>query len=287
MAKFKGYTITSPYGNRSHPISSSSDFHSGVDLVKYHKAPISAFTSGTVIYAGFGNNGTGLGGYGNVVLLRDRNNREQMYAHLDSVVVTKGQTIAQNQVIGYQGSTGYVTGSHLHYEVRKIVEAKPPYGYRPDKKSSTLNPIPYLNNFDLDGLLETGDSGSVVRKLQRDLIKLGFALPKYGADGVFGQETESAVRSFQSAENLAVDGIVGPNTNAKLDKQTTLVSNYPGIIKNGSRGDVVRIIQRRVFAKADGIFGTQTEKKVKEYQQRNGLKVDGIVGPKTWGKLFG
>ncbi|UOQ86388.1 peptidoglycan-binding protein [Gracilibacillus salinarum] len=287
MAEFRGYTITSPYGNRTHPISNSSTFHSGVDLVKYHKAPIQAFTSGTVIYAGFGNSGTGLGGYGNVVLIRDRNNREQLYAHLNSVTVSKGQTIGQNQVIGYQGSTGYVTGSHLHFEVRKIVEMKPPYGYRPDKKSSTLNPIAYLNNFDLDDLLESGDSGSAVRKLQRDLIKLGFSLPKFGADGVFGQETESAVRSFQSAEHLAVDGIVGPNTNAKLDEQTTLVSKYPGIIKNGSRGDIVRIIQRRVYAKADGIFGTQTEKKVREYQQRNALKVDGIVGPKTWDKLFG
>ncbi|WP_208590563.1 peptidoglycan-binding protein [Gracilibacillus suaedae] len=286
MAEFRGYRITSPYGYRIHPIRGSRDFHAGVDLVKSHRAPIRAFTSGTVIYAGFGKNGTGLGGYGNVVLIRDRNNRAQLYAHLDSVAVKGSQTVSHNQVIGYQGQTGYVTGSHLHYEIRKKVEAAPPYGYRADKPSSTVNPMSYLNQFSSNKTLKERSEGTEVRNLQRELIKLGFNLNKYGADGVFGDETESAVKAFQRSEGIKVDGIVGPVTRARLDKNTTLVANYPGIIRRGSKGDIVEIIQRKVGAKVDGIFGPETERKVQQYQKRNNLKVDGIVGPETWQKLF-
>ncbi len=286
MAEFRGFRITSPYGYRTHPIRGSRDFHAGVDLVKSHQAPIHAFTSGTVIYAGFGKSGTGLGGYGNVVLIRDRNNRTQLYAHLDSVAVNSGQPVSQNKVIGYQGATGYVTGSHLHFEIRKKVETAPPYGYRADKPSSTMNPISYVNQFSSNEALKEKSNGTEVRNLQRELIKLGFNLNKYGADGVFGNETESAVKAFQRSEGIKVDGIVGPVTRARLDKKTTVVANYPGIIKRGSKGELVEIIQRKIGAKVDGIFGPETERKVKQYQRRNNIKVDGIVGPETWQKLF-
>ncbi|MGP4042016.1 peptidoglycan-binding protein [Gracilibacillus sp. D59] len=286
MAEFRGFQITSSYGYRTHPIRGSRDIHSGVDLVKSHKAPIHPFTSGTVIYAGFGKSGTGLGGYGNVVLIRDRNNNAQLYAHLDSVAVKSGQSVSKNQVIGYQGATGYVTGSHLHFEVRKKVETAPPYGYRANKSASTLNPISYVNQFSSNAILKEKISGTDVRNLQRELIKLGFNLNKYGADGVFGNETESAVKAFQRSEGIKVDGIVGPVTRARLDKKTTLVANYPGIIKRGSRGEIVEIIQRKVGAKVDGIFGPKTEQKVKQYQRRNNLQVDEIVGPETWQELF-
>lgn len=286
MADFRGYQITSPYGYRTHPIRRAREFHAGVDLVKSHRAPIHAFTSGTVIYAGYGQNGTGLGGYGNVVLIRDRNNRAQLYAHLDSVNVNNGQTVSQNQVIGYQGRSGFVTGSHLHYEVRTKVETAPPYGYRADKQSSTVNPISYLNQFSSSDTLRENSSGNEVQNLQRELIKLGFHLNRYGADGVFGKETEAAVKAFQRSEGIAADGIVGPVTRGRLDQKTTLVANYPGITKSRSRGEIVKIIQRKVGAKVDGIFGPETEEKVKQFQRRNNLQVDGIVGPRTWQKLF-
>ncbi|SFM43353.1 Putative peptidoglycan binding domain-containing protein [Gracilibacillus orientalis] len=286
MAEFRGFRITSSYGYRTHPIRESREFHAGVDLVKSHQAPIQAFTSGTVIYAGFGKSGTGLGGYGNVVLIRDRSNRAQLYAHMDSVAVKNGQTVSQDQVIGYQGATGFVTGSHMHFEVRKKVETAPPYGYRAAKPSSTLSPISYVKQFSQNENLKEKSNGTQVRNLQRELLKLGFNLNKYGADGVFGNETESAVKAFQRSEGIKVDGIVGPVTRARLNKNTTLVANYPGIIKRGSKGEIVEIIQRKVGAKIDGIFGPKTKQKVRQYQRRKNIKVDGIVGPETWQKLF-
>jgi peptidoglycan hydrolase-like protein with peptidoglycan-binding domain len=64
--------------------------------------------------------------------------------------------------------------------------------------------------------LRKGMSGPGVLALQKDLIALGFKLPKYGADGIFGDETEAAVKQFQKTYQLKVDGIVGPETEGMI-----------------------------------------------------------------------
>lgn len=58
-------------------------------------------------------------------------------------------------------------------------------------------------------------------------------------------------------------------------------------LKLGSKGDAVKLVQAKVGATQDGVFGPKTEMLVKEWQKKNKLTVDGIVGPKTWGKMFG
>lgn len=58
--------------------------------------------------------------------------------------------------------------------------------------------------------------GNDVKQLQEHLLKLGYSLPKYGADGDFGSETEAAVRTFQKAEGLEVDGKYGEKSHAAL-----------------------------------------------------------------------
>jgi len=145
MTVFEGYKTTSPFGWRNSPFGKGREFHTGIDLVRKHKAPIHAFTEGTVLYAGMGKQGTGLGGYGNVVVVKDKNNRAQVYAHLDSVAVKKGAIIERDQIIGYQGSTGQSTGSHLHFEVRKT--CSPSYGWIADRANNCLDPTAYLESF--------------------------------------------------------------------------------------------------------------------------------------------
>lgn len=116
---FSTYRVTSPYGKRIDPITKKAGAdHSGIDLVKAHKSPILAFIPGTVTHARMGVDGTGYGGYGNVVAIRDKNGNTQLYAHLDSISVKVGQVVTQGQEVGKQGTTGRSTGSHLHYEVR-------------------------------------------------------------------------------------------------------------------------------------------------------------------------
>jgi lysozyme len=61
---------------------------------------------------------------------------------------------------------------------------------------------------------------------------------------------------------------------------------YPGILKEGSKGTNVKLVQTKVGTKADGAFGPKTEAAVKTFQKKKGLAADGIVGPKTWAKMF-
>lgn len=144
---FTGFRITSPYGYRTHPVTGEKNsFHAGIDLVKSHKAPLEAFVGGEVLYAGNGISGTGVGGYGNVVVIKDSKGCAHVYAHLDSVSVSKGQTVIKGTVIGCQGATGkYVTGSHLHYEIRK--KSSPSLGWTADQTTTTYEPTQYLIDY--------------------------------------------------------------------------------------------------------------------------------------------
>jgi peptidoglycan L-alanyl-D-glutamate endopeptidase CwlK len=169
-------------------------------------------------------------------------------------------------------------------------------GWRPQfiEQMAKVKPKPKPKPAKDDGLLKRGDKGPAVKELQQKLIKAGEKLPRYGADGDFGAETEEAVKAFQARHGLVVDGIVGSKTKAKLDEVLSKQKNnskasvpYPGhLIKRGSRGKDVERIQRAVGVKVDGIYGPKTEAAVKEYQKRHGLAVDGIVGPKTWAVMF-
>ncbi len=68
-----------------------------------------------------------------------------------------------------------------------------------------------------DRILKKGCQGDDVKQLQLDLMALGYKLPKYGADGDFGSETESAVKAFQRAQGIEVDGIVGAQTLERIE----------------------------------------------------------------------
>lgn len=66
-----------------------------------------------------------------------------------------------------------------------------------------------------------------------------------------------------------------------------LVFEYPGTpVKLGSQGVAVKLVQAMVGATVDGDFGPATERRVKEYQTKNGLTADGVVGRITWGRMF-
>lgn len=71
--------------------------------------------------------------------------------------------------------------------------------------------------FDNERLLSVGSQGNAVTKLQQALVDAGFPLPKFGVDGIFGSETRTAVRDFQQASGILVDGLVGPQTMGALD----------------------------------------------------------------------
>ena len=97
------------------------------------------------------------------------------------------------------------------------------------------------------------------------------------ADGIWGPETEHAVRSYQAAHGLAVDGIVGPQTLGSLGLATATAASASS---TGSAA-TVSAVQSKLGISADGVFGPQTAAAVKHFQAAHGLTVDGVVGPAT------
>ena len=82
------------------------------------------------------------------------------------------------------------------------------------------------NNADKNdkSLLRKGDHGEKVKELQENLINLGYLLDEYGVDGIFGEETEKAVKQFQKQYHLLEDGIVGPQTQSKIQELLSVIS---------------------------------------------------------------
>jgi murein DD-endopeptidase MepM/ murein hydrolase activator NlpD len=106
--------ISSRFGRRFHPIRKRWKAHNGVDFAASRGTRIYAAGGGKVTFVGRS------GGYGKLVKIRHSNGYETRYAHMSRYAkgIKKGQRVSQGQVIGYVGSTGWATGSHLHYEVR-------------------------------------------------------------------------------------------------------------------------------------------------------------------------
>lgn len=115
--------ITSPFGPRRHPIFGVRSMHSGIDLAAPYGTPIKASEGGVVIYSGW------YGGYGKVVILDHAKGFSTLYAHLSSTKVAVGARVRQGEVVGFEGSTGYATGPHLHFEVREQGKPKNPVIY--------------------------------------------------------------------------------------------------------------------------------------------------------------
>jgi murein DD-endopeptidase MepM/ murein hydrolase activator NlpD len=109
--------ITSPFGYRWGRL------HAGVDIGVGYGTPIHAAAAGTVIHAGW------LGGYGNLVVVDHGDGLSTAYAHQQQIYASVGQGVAQGDVLGEVGNTGYSFGPHLHFEVRVNGNAVDPLGY--------------------------------------------------------------------------------------------------------------------------------------------------------------
>jgi murein DD-endopeptidase MepM/ murein hydrolase activator NlpD len=105
--------ITSRFGWRIHPIFGTREFHTGVDIANRSGTPILAAEDGIVRFAGW------KGGYGRLLVLAHPNGFETGYSHLSAILVTVGQQVAKGQIVARMGSTGWSTGPHLFFEVRR------------------------------------------------------------------------------------------------------------------------------------------------------------------------
>src|SRR5262245_6084296 len=103
--------LSSYYGNRTDPFTNDKDFHPGLDISADYGQPVLA--TGDALVSAAGPNGA----YGNMVTLDHGFGIVTKYGHLSRIAVMGAQTVKRGDVIGYVGSTGRSTGSHLHYEV--------------------------------------------------------------------------------------------------------------------------------------------------------------------------
>ncbi len=166
--------------------------------------------------------------------------------------------------------------------------------------------------------LSIGESGPYVESIQRRLNRIATnypAIPKiFPVNGVFGEDTEAAVRAFQEIFSLTADGIVGDATWYRIQYIYNAVkrlsdlysegltleevsTQYPNQLSLGSRGVGVSVLQYYLDYVAqyvatvpsieqDGVFGEETEDAVRAFQRTYGLTPDGVVGIRTWDRLY-
>ena len=140
--------------------------------------------------------------------------------------------------------------------------------------------------------VQRGDTGKQVVDIQTRLAALGYFLGNEGADGVFGPNTEKAIRAFQQGRLLCAGGVVEDNTWTELVEAGYLPGERLLYLREPyMRGDDVLSLQRRLdelgfdCGPVDGIFSPELEVAVTEFQRNVGLNVDGIVGDTTWDRL--
>ncbi len=273
----------------------SHGFHGAQDLFAEKGTPVVAVASGTVRYVNWSSSADLDPDRCCSVVITHDDGWESQYLHLDNDSpgtddgaawgiadgVVPGSRVAAGQVIGWVGDSGNAesTTPHLHFALL-------------DPAGVTVNPFGALQSAETataavtSSVLRLGDTGPAVEDLQRSLAAIG--VDAGPIDGIFGPMTHEAVVGLQTEYGLAVDGVVGSQTTSAL---TELLSFTTETLRRGDRGLDVQRLQMLLDAAGyspgpvDGIFGSLTLDAVVAFQRDQGLAVDGLVGPQTFGAL--
>lgn len=190
--------------------------------------------------------------------------------------------------LGYLASKDQVSG-HFGDETEKAVKAlQTANKLTPDGKVGVMtNELMYSEDVKAN-LITLGDKNDIVMECQKRLKELGYLTTT--PDGLYGADTQAAVKLFQSKNDCIVDGYIGPSTREALNSPSAV----PNGLRLGDEGDTVKRVQELLIkygymnsGSATGYFGEVTEAAVKKFQSRNGLSADGNVGQKTMAVLTG
>jgi len=239
------------------------------------------------------------------IVLRHDDGWETWYIHLNNDTpgtddgkgwgiadgILPGVHVTAGQQIGWVGDSGNAENGapHLHFELHDPagVIVNPYEALRAAGANAPAPSDPVLSGV---RVLRRGDRGADVARLQELLIAAG--TDPGPVDGIFGPLTDAAVRFFQGAHDLTVDGIVGPETRKALGRTAPAEQVvFDRLLRRGSIGNDVRAVQDRLTATGfdpgpvDAVFGPMTDAAVRRFQEAKGLRVDGIVGPQTLAAL--
>ena len=210
------------------------------------------------------------------------------YGYFDSATV--------DAVKEFQKNNGLKQTGRVDSTLRRYLWPTTIYNEEEDQKAQEGTPDdPYEER-----ILKRGSYGEDVKSAQMKLKAGGYLVGN--ADGVFGKQTEQAVKRLQKDYNLKVDGKIGPYTwsiikalnidNAE-QKEYDVTDTYTGAshrkLTQGSKGSDVTKLQQYLIqlgylpiGSDDGKFGPKTAMAVMQFQYDNGLKVDGVVGTQTY-----
>jgi len=183
--------ISSPYGNRVHPIDGTKKFHAGIDIAGPEGTPIVASASGVISRRDYSRD------YGNVIYIENDDGTHSRYAHMYRFEpgYRVGDRVEQGAKIGEMGSTGASTGSHLHFEVRKDTY----------DKNSALNPLDLFN----------GDKATKAREEVAKAVKAA------------EDEKSGKIDTSLEGENTIASTVKGEATNHDAKREATARVNTP------------------------------------------------------------
>lgn len=203
-----------------------------------------------------------------------------------------GDDISRIQVrlyeLGYLAEAGQVTGHFGDSTEAAVIKLQEVNGLQTDGKVGRQTTNLLYSDEIRPNFLSYGEKSEVVMACQQRLKDLGYMTTT--PDGTYGDDTASAVKQFQSRNDLVVDGYLGPSTRILLNSSDA----QPNGLMLGEQGDTVTRIQKLLnqygylaAANITGYYGEVTEKAVKSFQSNNGLSADGSVGQLTMNKLTG
>jgi len=168
----------------------------------------------------------------------------------------------------------------------------------------TVTPTPKPNT---DIVIQWESEGDDVRQYQARLVELGYLQSRY-VTGKFNQPTVDATKAFQTMNGLKVDGAAGPQSlkliysgdaldasGARVGDQISGASDavVSEVLTAGMSGDQVRSVQKRLSelgylsaSYVSGVYDTQTQQAIRQFQQANGLASDGVAGSATQSRLY-
>jgi peptidoglycan hydrolase-like protein with peptidoglycan-binding domain len=214
----------------------------------------------------------GPGGSGGRVMHIDHDNGWGTdYLHMASCDVPAGTRVSQGQRIGASGASGY--GQNYYYGPHLHISLRPNHDHG------------YGGRGNVDFALHVGAGGgsggvdAEVKEAQQLLVNLGYDTG--GVDGISGPKTKAALHDFQSKNGLTVDELVGPQTIGALRAAVAA----PKVDAEVKEAQQLLVNLGYDTGGIDGISGPKTKAALKDFQAKNGLTVDELVGPQTLGAL--